>query len=241
MRSKTKIITGLELFVLVVLIGFLFWNKTGNQEITTLSLKKEKETGELPLSYHIDNVPYYGEVIGMEEGFCYGYSAMMILEYYGFDKEKVMAFRNFVKNKGRGGPLDIFIGFKEYGLIDKIRVGYSKDYNQEYAGFYKSLVDEEKRQIVVFDSQKQAISKLKRLISSDIPVIVLINYGSNYDVAIGYDQEYIYLNDPHDIGGPNVKKSWSNFLTEWVVSEESGRPNTIGFPGDYGMIWLEGE
>lgn len=160
------------------------------------------------------------------------------LEYYGFSKEDVMSFKNFVQKQGRGGPPDIFLGFKEYGLINKVYVGYSKNYNKEYTEFYNNLVNEEDKQIIVFDNQVKAVYKLKKLISSDIPVIVLINYGSNYDVAIGYDQEYVYLNDSHDIGGANVSKAWDTFLDEWT-SEESGAPGKIGFPGNYGMIWLE--
>ncbi len=163
----------------------------------------------------------------------------MLLQHYGFSEDEVIQFRNLVQKEGRGGPPDIFLGFENLGLLDKVHIAYSKNYNPEYAQIYKTFVNNETAQIHVLDTQNSASRMLKQLIAQNTPVIVLINNGTDYDVAIGYDKDYVYLNDPHDKAeGPDTSISWNKFLTEWNT-EQAGAPGMLAFPGDWGMIWLE--
>lgn len=198
---------------------------------------------EIPASYHIKDVPYYGEL-----GFCYGSSGMMILKYNGFTEEQVQQYRTAVK-AGQGGPPDMFSGFMEVDALEEFKVGYSKNYNQEYAEFYNGFLDSE--QTVLFENKEQAFEMLKELISSDTPVIMLIHDGNHYVVAIGYDNQYVYTNDPgldnkwtYKIdGGADLKErriQVSDFFDEWTVSgQETEIKGGVGFPGDYGMIWRD--
>ncbi len=241
MDSRSKFIITTTSLVAVI-IGITIYLNSPETKKSLLPADSTSQTStegqETPPTYHIDNVPYYSELTGNIEGFCYGYSSMMLLEHYGFTKDEVKSFRDFIQEQGRGGPPDAFMGFEKLGLRDKVHIGYSSDYSADFAQVYKTFVNNKNNQIHIFDSQETASQKLKELISSDIPTIVLINNGTDYDVAIGYDNDYVYLNDPHDKGGAYVKISWDKFLVEWN-SEEAGAPGEIAFPGNWGMIWLE--
>lgn len=194
---------------------------------------------EIPLSYHIKNVPYYGE-----KNFCYGASAMMLVKYAGLTEQKVQEFRTAVKS-GPGGPPDIFQGFQKFNLINKVYIGYSKNYVKKDADFYNQLLINSKEQVMIFNDKNEALEQLKKLVASDILVMIIGHYGNHYLVATGYDKDYIYINDPGlDTGytykdgsfSEKSKMSISHFLEQWTISKFEG--GGVGFPGDYGMIWF---
>lgn len=203
----------------------------------------EEEIKEIPSSYHIQDVPIY-----QENNFCYGASAMMLAKYAGLTEQEVQEFKTAIKS-GKGGPPDMFNGFRELDMIDKVRIGYSKNYVKEYANFYNSQVlTNPKEQTTLFENKNEAFENLKQLISSNTPVIILIHSGNHYVVATGYNEKYVYTNDPgYDDGytykidsDPNLKQrriATNDFLAEWTIKSFEG--GGIGFPGDYGMIWLE--
>ena len=223
------------------------WTSNENicEPIEEAVAKESEEETPKPIlaSYQIKDVPYY-----MELGFCYGGSAMMILMYNGFTEEQAQEYRTIVKTYP-GGPPDIFSGFMEVGVLEEIKVGYSKNYNKEYADFYNGFLDPE--QTILFDKSEEAFEKLKKLISADVPVILVVHNGNHYVVAVGYDNEYIYTNDPgldnawnYKIdGGADLKQRRipiNSFFDEWSISgQEKEIQGNIGFPGDQGMIWLE--
>lgn len=245
MPRKSKILISILFLILITSAGVIYWTffKASNSSriITNRDQSAPQESidpAKTPLAHHIESVPYYSELTGNTEGFCYGYSSMMLLEHYGFLKEKVIEFRDLIQKEGRGGPPDVFLGFQELGIADKVHIGYSQGFNPEHAQIYKTFVEDETTQTHILASQDNAKETLKDLISSNTPVMVLINNGTDYDVAIGYNSDYVYLNDPHDKGGANVKLTWTNFLSQWN-SEEAGAPGRLAFPGDWGMIWLE--
>lgn len=220
-------------------------SQSGEEAKEDLGQEEEK----IPLSYHIENPPYY-----REDGFCWGASAIMLMMDQGLIG--IESVREAMKS-GFGGTPDMFRGFTEFGVMDKVRIAYSKDYIEEFADFYNQhvLVNPD-NQVVLLDNQMGALNKLKELISSDILVIADIHYGNHFVVVTGYDEDYIYINDPGYDGGYNedhgyeggsyqehAKVSISQFLKEWSVSEQykslSDMEGAIGFPGDWGMIWLQ--
>lgn len=235
------------LIIFAVIVGSYFiWNyfdskKAGDLEKNSAQSQTEVQkttvSENAPESYQIKGVPLY-----QEKNFCYGESAMMILEYSGLNKEKVDEFKNFVKSNGKGGPPDIFMGFEaeEFDVIDNIHLGYSKDYNKEAKEFYDGFFDNPEKQVVLFEDKNEALKTLKEVVSQNIPVIVLIKNGNHYVVATGYDRDKIYLNDPDPDSGSQKTILLDDFLSQWNISdEEDSIAGKMGFPGDYGMIWLE--
>lgn len=204
------------------------------------------EKFSFPFTYHIKSAPYYGE-----KNWCWGSSALMLLMDAGLTDEEVQNARAVIKNEGRGGPPDMFIAFQKYGLVDNVRIAYSKNYVKKYADFYNSqLLVNPAEQTILFDNQSEAFNYLKSLISSDVLVMIVVHNGNHFVIATGYDEDYIYTNDPGwDNGydykidsGPDLKQrriAIDDFLKEWsIAGQEEEIGGMIGFPGDYGIIWL---
>lgn len=241
-RTKKAIIIP----ILIIFFGgslFYFW-QSGFIFPKTIKEPGNKTSVPLPSSYRIEEVPFYGE-----ENWCWGSSAMMLLMGAGFTNEEIQEARLIIKNEGRGGSPDMFIAFRKYGLIDNVHVAYSKDYIKEYADFYNyQLLENPKEKVILFDNKGEALEKLKELVSSGNLVIIVGHYGNHYMVVTGYDDNYIYLNDPgadkvffekvdyQDGYQKEMKMLVDNFLEQWTVSGFEG--GGIGFPGDWGMIWL---
>jgi len=187
----------------------------------------------LPLSYHIE-VPLYSDETA---SLCYLISAMMLLDNYGFSDEEIQNYKELVLSAGQGGPPDICIGFKDFGLSENIRMGYSSDYDIQAAEVYNSFLKNPESQVITFDTQESAFEYLKLLISSDIPVEVIIEYGNHHVVVTGYDEQYVYINDPNpELEGPRTMPI-EQFLDEWVLSGDTNEG--VRFPGDWSMLWLE--
>jgi len=203
----------------------------------------ESELEEIiPSAYHIENIPYY-----REDGFCWGASAIMLMMYEGFSGSEIQEFRNILKS-GPGGPPDMFRGFREFGVLDKVRIAYSRDFNKQFADFYnRQLLINPEEQVIILENKDEALKKLKELISSDILVMIMGHHGNHYMIVTGYDEDYIYINDP---GKDDVfervdyqtkyeektKMLVNNFFEQWNISNFEG--GGIGFPGNYGMIWF---
>ncbi len=204
----------------------------------------EEEQPKTPLSYHIKDPPYY-----REDGFCWGASAIILMMYEGFLEDEIQVFRTILKS-GPGGPPDMFRGFREFGVIDRVRIAYSKNYNKQFADFYnQQILVRPEEQVILLDNQTDALNRLRELISSDILVIIMGHHGNHYMVVTGYDEDYIYISDPgidevflqkvdyQSEYQEKIKMSVENFFEQWNISDFEG--GGIGFPGNYGMIWIE--
>lgn len=136
-------------------------------------------------------------------------------------------------------------------MTDKVRIAYSKDYVEKYAKFYNSqLLVNPKEQTILFNNQNEAFNYLKSLISSDVLAMIVVHNGNHFVIATGYDGDYVYTNDPGWDNGyyykidsaPDLKQrriTISDFLKEWSISgQEKEIGGMIGFPGNYGIIWL---
>ena len=176
----------------------------------------------------------------------------MLMMEHNLTEQRFQELRTALKS-GLGGTPDMFLGFQEFGVIEDVRMTYSKDYIKEFADFYDNqiLVKPEK-QVILLETQDAALSQLKGLVSSDVLVIADVHYGNHFVVVTGYDEDYIYINDPGKDTGyeyeeeqyeEHAKISISQFLKEWGISKQEmtmqEMKGAIGFPGDYGMIWLE--
>jgi len=219
-------------------------NESGRQQDKAEEGPEQKEQFKIPLSYYIEDAPYY-----REDGFCWGASAIMLMMYEGFLGDEIQEFRTVLKS-GLGGPPDMFRGFVEFGLIDRVRVAYSRDYNKQFADFYnQKVLTRPEQQVVLLEKQTDALDKLKELISSDVLVMIMGHHGNHYMVVTGYDENYIYINDPgkDDVFFQKIdyeaeyqektKMSLDRFFEQWNVSDFEG--GGVGFPGDYGMIWFK--
>ena len=246
--SKLKII----IIVVVIVLGLgyglyrsgLIGKKVKLEENIITSIE---ERSSLPLSYHIKDVPYYGE-----KSWCWGSSALMLLMNAGLKEEEIQNARTAIKTEGRGGPPDMFIGFRKYDFIDNIRIAYSKDFVKKYADFYNNqLLTNPSEQTIIFDNREVAFNYLKKLISQDVLVMIVVHNGNHFVIATGYDKDYIYTNDPgwdngYDYkidGDPDLKQrriAIGDFWNEWsIAGQEEEIGGEIGFPGNYGMIWFK--
>jgi len=209
--------------------------------------KEQEKQPEIPSSYHIKNSPYY-----REDGFCWGASAIILMMDYGLPENEVQNIRAVLKS-GPGGTPDMFMGFQDFGVIDKVRIAYSKDYIKEFADFYnQQILVMPDKQVILLDNKTVALNYLKRLVSSDILVIADVHYGNHFVVVTGYDESYIYISDPgydngyeyeEDAYVEHARISINQFLKEWGISGQwksmQEKEGAIGWPGDYGMIWIQ--
>ncbi len=212
-----------------------YYLKEKPEEPTNTSVE---EPENLVTSYHIENVPYLNQIsLGYPTG-CEAVSATMVLKYKGFD----VSTKNIIDNmklgtkkyKGEdgnwygGNPFEEFVGNPSLGLSKGSYGVFAKPIASamsNYAG--------EKVKNISGCSEKALLN----CVSKGNPVVVwcVKNAGNlsegvtwTYEdrsgtfqelvgehcaVLIGYDEDYVYLNDPS--AGSNVKQSRSKFISNW--------------------------
>ncbi len=191
---------------------------------------------ELVTSYHIEKVPYINQLkLGYPTG-CEAVSATMVLKYKGYDvsvKDIIDKTKTGSKKHQKAdglwygaNPFEEFVGNPSLGL-GKGSYGVFAKPIAEAMGAYASGK--------VKNISGCSENELFNQVSKGNPVVVwCVKNGGNlkegvtwhYDggtfkelvgehcaVLIGYDEDYVYLNDPS--AGENVKQSKSKFISNW--------------------------
>lgn len=189
-------------------------------------------------SYHIDKVPYLNQIsLGYPTG-CEAVSATMVLKYKGYD----VSVKNIIENTKNGAkkhqgedglwrganPFEAFVGNPSLGL-GKGSYGVFAGPIANAMGVYAPGK--------VSNISGCSENELFNQVSKGNPVVVwCVKNGGNlkegvtwqYEdgsgtfkelvgehcaVLIGYDENYVYLNDPS--AGENVKQSKAKFISNW--------------------------
>ena len=120
---------------------------------------------------------------------------------------------------------------------------------------------ESAKEVKYFSNKEEAARYLKSIISSGKPVMVHLDlyyvtddfakispswawekfHGSHFMTVTGYDENYVYINDPtdSDLAIKNMPTSYKNFLEAW---ENGANPQVMGHKlGPYWMLYLKDE
>lgn len=118
---------------------------------------------------------------------------------------------------------------------------------------------ESAKEVEYFSNKEEATLYLKSIISSDKPVLVHLDlyyvtddfakispswawekfHASHFMIVTGYDENYVYINDPtdSDLAIKNMPASYKNFLEAW---ENGANPQMEGHKlGPYWMLYLK--
>jgi len=118
---------------------------------------------------------------------------------------------------------------------------------------------ESAKEVKYFNNKEEATRYLKSIISSDKPVLVHLDlyyvtdgfakispswawekfHASHFMTVTGYDENYVYINDPTDpdLAIKNMPTSYKNFLEAW---ENGANPQLKGHKfGPYWMLYLK--
>lgn len=208
----------------------------GQKPVAVINDSSDTPIEELVTSYHIEKVPYINQLkLGYPTG-CEAVSATMVLKYKGYDvsaKDIIDKTKTGSKKHQKAdglwygaNPFEEFVGNPSLGL-GKGSYGVFAKPIAEAMGTYASGK--------VKNISGCSENELFNQVSKGNPVVVwCVKNGGNlkegvtwhYDggtfkelvgehcaVLIGYDEDYVYLNDPS--AGENVKQSKSKFISNW--------------------------
>lgn len=189
-------------------------------------------------SYHIKNVPYLNQIsFGYPTG-CEAVSAAMLLKYKGYD----VSAQNIIDNTRNGSkkykaenglwyganPFEEFVGHPSRGLSKGSYGVFAKPITeamQVYAGSrVKNISGVSENELFNQVSKGNPVVVWCVKNGGNLTQGVTWNYedgsgtfqelvGEHCAVLIGYDENYVYLNDPS--AGKNVKQSRSKFISNW--------------------------
>ncbi|MBO1626977.1 hypothetical protein COE15_08970 [Bacillus cereus] len=180
----------------------------------------------------IENVPFIKQLPELQRG-CEVTSLAMLLQYKGVQVDKMQLASEvnkvpFKENNLRGNPHEGFVG----NIYTKSEPGYGV-YHQPIFKLAEKYVPEK-----TINLTGREIEDIYKVISSGSPVWVIANttfqplaedsfetwntnkgdvkitYYEHSVVVVGYDQNYVYMNDPL-ANNPNKKVSRSEFERAW--------------------------
>ncbi|PEY32860.1 hypothetical protein CN354_20380 [Bacillus cereus] len=214
----------------IILVAVIFVGKNKIlqkvQELRVNFLFDMKETAM------IENVPFIKQLPELQRG-CEVTSLAMLLQYKGVQVDKMQLASEvnkvpFKENNLRGNPHEGFVG----NIYTKSEPGYGV-YHEPIFKLAEKYVPEK-----TVDLTGREIEDIYKVISSGSPVLVIANttfqplaedsfetwntnkgdvkitYYEHSVVVVGYDQNYVYMNDPL-ANNPNKKVSHSEFERAW--------------------------
>ncbi|WP_410984615.1 C39 family peptidase [Bacillus cereus] len=214
--------------IILVAITFIGKNKILQKvhELRVNFLFDMKETAM------IENVPFIKQLPELQRG-CEVTSLAMLLQYKGVQVDKMQLASEinkvpFKENNLRGNPYEGFVG----NIYTKAEPGYGV-YHEPIFKLAEKYMPEK-----TIDLTGEDIQDIYKVISSGSPVWVIANttfqplaegsfetwntnngdikitYYEHSVVVVGYDQNYVYMNDPL-ANNPNKKVSRSEFERAW--------------------------
>ncbi|MCI0767121.1 C39 family peptidase [Bacillus sp. TL12] len=214
--------------IILVAIIFIGKNKILQkvQELRVDFLFDMKETAM------IESVPFIKQLPELQRG-CEVTSLAMLLQYKGVQVDKMQLASEinkvpFKENNLRGNPYEGFVG----NIYTKAEPGYGV-YHEPIFKLAEKYMPEK-----TIDLTGKDIQDIYKVISSGSPVWVIANttfqplaegsfetwntnngdikitYYEHSVVVVGYDQNYVYMNDPL-ANNPNKKVSRSEFERAW--------------------------
>lgn len=197
-----------------------------------------EEPENIVTSYHIKDVPYLNQIsLGYPTG-CEAVSATMVLKYKGYK----VSVQNIIDNtqsgskkyKGDdgnwygGNPFEEFVGRPHLGLGKGSYGVFAKPIASamsNYAGGkVKNISGCSEKALLNYVSKGNPVVVWCVKNAGNLKKGVVWTYedrsgtfqeliGEHCAVLIGYDEDYVYLNDPS--AGQNVKQSRSKFMSNW--------------------------
>jgi len=236
MKKRATIIIALIFIILILLIiGCVIYPK----EDTTQTSQEIEEEETIKAENHIDNVPYLNQKkLGYPTG-CEAVSATMVLKYKGYD----VSVEDIVENTANGSkkyqeddgtwygadPFKEFVGHPSLGL-SKGSYGVfaepiAKAMSQYAENKVKNISGCTVKQLFSYVSNGEPVVVWCVKNAGDLKQGVRWKYedgsgsfeeliGEHCAVLIGYDEKYVYLNDPS--AGENVKQDKDKFIYNWI-------------------------
>jgi len=187
----------------------------------------------------------------LEVNISYAAGAMTLLKHWGASEKEVQDYWYLIKeeeeeenNDSKYDPTRFASALKQFGYSSYLHIGFLEN---SFSRFSKSNLNEflenPEKQIRVFKDKNEALIYLKKLISSNIPVMVACESNpqecenetldNNFILVFGYDKDNIYY---FTLPGEKTSTSISKFLKNWEL--QPGINWKSEFPGNYNIIFL---
>lgn len=187
-------------------------------ETLILAFVVKPATAESVTSEHHISVPYWGQVNGY---YCGPACLQMVFDYYGelIPQNEIAEAARTTSGVTYGDEL------RRAAHFSNLSTSMGTEMPINITGYTLRKLG-----YAAFEWGGMTIDQLKALIEQDYPIIALMftvpqGYG-HFRVVIGYDDTYIYTNDPWTFGGgyggPNYKLNYSEFDQLWDYSGHWG-------------------
>ena len=190
-----------------------------------------------------------------------GAFAMLVMyDNNSFDYADVVAYSGVGTNAKSDADTGLGNGYNEKSIIQAAEnLGYGYFVGVEFGGDINSVTVDFKQsasKIDYFVDREEAFDILKQVIDSGKPVVVHLDayyaiddfrkvsdmwvkswekvHSSHFMTVTGYDDDYVYINDPtdHDLTIKNMKVPNNNFLSAW------SNGNSVKDGAQLGPYWM---
>lgn len=178
----------------------------------------------------------------------YAACAMTLLKHWGALEKEVQSYWYLIKeeekDESKDDPSKFALALKQFGYSGYLYIGFSKNPPSKFPKNYlNEFLEDPEKQVKVFEDKYEALSYLKKLISSNIPAMVVCESSltigedevldNNFILVFGYDKDNIYY---FTLPGEKASASTSEFLESWEL--QPGSDWRSEFPGNYNIIFL---